>query len=125
MQFRWTTFRRWLLVSLILIFMGLALLGIPGILFYEGWQIVLNTIFQREMIANLDRLGAGAWAIAIYMSAIVPLGLPLSYVVITRFFANQMRQLSWQRASVWIAFLTLLRSLIPTVVFSRSIFNAE
>jgi hypothetical protein len=125
MLFRWTTLGRWLLVSLILIFIGLALLGIPGILFYEGWRILLNTIFQHEMIANLGRLGAGAWAIAIYMSAIVPLGLPLSYIVTTRFFTAQMRQLSWQKASIWVVLLTLLWSLIPTFGLSRLVFGAE
>jgi hypothetical protein len=105
--------------------MGLALLGIPGILFYEGWRIVLNTIFQREMIANLGRLGAGAWAIAIYMSAIVPLGMPLSYVMLTWFFSAQMRRLSWQKASLWIVLLTLLWSLLPTIALSGLVFRHE
>jgi hypothetical protein len=125
MLFRWATLGRWLIISLSLIFMGLALLGIPGILFYEGWRIVLNTIFQREMIANLGRLGAGAWAIAIYMSAIVPLGMPLSYVMLTWFFSAQMRRLSWQKASLWIVLLTLLWSLLPTIALSSLVFRHE
>jgi hypothetical protein len=125
MLFRWATLGRWLIISLSLIFMGLALLGIPGILFYEGWRIVLNTIFQREMIANLGRLGAGAWAIAIYMSAIVPLGMPLSYVMLTWFFSAQMRRLSWQKASLWIVLLTLLWSLLPTIALSGLVFRHE
>jgi hypothetical protein len=123
MLFRWATLGRWLIISLSLIFMGLALLGIPGILFYEGWRIVLNTIFQREMIANLGRLGAGA--IAIYMSAIVPLGMPLSYVMLTWFFSAQIRRLSWQKASLWIVLLTLLWSLLPTIAFSSLVFKHE
>lgn len=125
MQFRWSAFGWWLLTSLSLVLVGLALLGIPGLIFYEGWRIILNTLFQHEIVANLGLLGPGAWVIAIYMSIIVPMGLPLNYAVVAYALSAQMRQLSVQKTLIWILLLTLFWSIVPTLLFSMQVFNAK
>jgi hypothetical protein len=125
MQFRWSAFGWWLLTSLSLVLVGLALLGIPGLIFYEGWRITLNTVFQREIVADLGRIGPGAWVIAIYMSIIVPIGLPLNYAVTAYALSAQMRRLSFQKTLMWVLLLTLLWSIVPTLLFSMQVFNAK
>jgi hypothetical protein len=119
MSFRWNVFSWWLLSSLVLTVGGLSLLGIPGGLFYEGWRIVLNTVFQRKVIADLD------WAIALYMSGIVPVGLPVSYVVMTKFLSAQTQRMSWRRSLLWMGLLTSLLSLLPTITFSLLIASSH
>jgi hypothetical protein len=119
MSFRWNVFSWWLLSSFVLTVGGLGLLGIPGGLFYEGWRIALNAIFQRKVIADLD------WAIALYMSGMVPVGLPLSYVAMTKFLLAQTRKISLRKSLIWMSLLTILWSLFPTLAFSMLIASAH
>jgi len=73
---------KWMLVAVGLSVVSIfPLIGIPGAFIYEAWHFLLNTLCQREVIANLSRIGAGAWVIAIYMSILAPFGLPIGYVL--------------------------------------------
>jgi hypothetical protein len=82
MAFRWEKFGWWVCLALGLAGLGSFLLvGLPGVFVYVGWQALLNVIFQREVIAKLEGLGGGSWVVALYMSFLTPLGLPLGYIV--------------------------------------------
>ena len=61
------------------------LIDIPGAFIDEVWHFLLNMLCQREVIANLSRIGAGAWIIAIYRSILAPFGLPIGYVLTHKF----------------------------------------
>jgi hypothetical protein len=53
MAFRWKKFGQWVLLALGLIVLGTFLLmGVPGMFIYLVWQVLLNAIFTREVIAE-------------------------------------------------------------------------
>ncbi len=126
MAFRWKKLGWWVILAIGLALLGLLLMGLPGAFVYMVWQGLLNGIFQREVIAKLDGLGAGAWVVAICLSFLMPIGLPLGYILesLLNVSSLQGHPLVRDRNSILLVF-TMLWSLILVFVFSEMAWDAK
>ena len=95
----------------------------PGAIAYEGWRVVLNTLLQREVIADTSGLGSGSWVLVLYLGVFQPWGLPLGYVLTAWLPRARMQRLpSLVRARItWILLIELLWTLAVVLFFSASV----
>ncbi|MEM6433470.1 MAG: hypothetical protein AAF773_06390 [Cyanobacteria bacterium P01_D01_bin.115] len=121
--FRWITLLYWMLSAFGLLALHLLMLGIPGAIAYESWQVVLNTLLQREVIADTSGLGSATWVLVLYLGVFLPWGLPLGYVMTTWLPRARMQRLpSLVRARItWILLIELLWTLAVVLFFSASV----
>lgn len=127
MAFRWGIFGWWVCLALVLAGLGSFLLvGLPGVLVYVGWQALLNVIFQREVIAQLEGLGGGSWVVALYVSFLTPLGLPLAYIVASCLPVTLLQGLPLLRhRNIWLLFFAILWSVIVVFYCSQMVWDAK
>ena len=113
MAFRWKRFGQWVLLALGLIVLGTFLLmGVPGMFVYLGWLVLLNAIFNREVITDPGQ-GGGLWALGIVLSFLTPLGLPLGYIVASLLPIASLQILPFLRHRLtWLLLFALLWSLL-------------
>ncbi len=114
--FRWKRFGQWVLVALGLIVLGTFLLmGVPGMFVYLVWQVLLNVIFQRVVIAEPPE-GGGMWVVGIVLSFLTPLGLPLGYIVASLLPTASLQRLPFLRHRLtWLVLFALLWSLLLVI----------
>ncbi|KAM3101449.1 hypothetical protein ACKFKF_07980 [Phormidesmis sp. 146-12] len=120
MTFRWKAFRLWTLIALGLIVVGLALMGIPGLLISTVWAILLNTILQRQAIPISN---GNLWIMGIYLSVIVPVGLPLSYVLTSRLHGLQNLSAPFNRRTVQVILATIVWWLLWSSILTWLFFS--
>ncbi len=127
MAFRWGIFGWWVCLALVLAGLGSFLLvGLPGAFVYVGWQALLNVIFQREVIAKLEGLGGGSWVVALYVSFLTPLGLPLGYIVASCLPVTLLQEVPLLRhRNIWLLFFAILWSLIVVFYCSQMVWDAK
>ncbi len=126
MAFRWKKLGWWVILAIGLALLGLLLMGLPGVFVYRVWQELLNGIFQREVIAKLEGLGAGALVVGICLSFLTPLGLPIGYILESLLNVSllQGHPLLRDRNNILIIF-TMLWSLILVFIFSEMAWDAK
>ncbi|MEO1210174.1 MAG: hypothetical protein AAFX78_11590 [Cyanobacteria bacterium J06638_20] len=123
MGFRWIDFFVWIVVALGLIGVHFLLLGIPGAIAYEGWQVVLNNLFQREVIADTSGLGSGTWALVLIVGVCLPWGLPLGYILTIWLPRSRVQRFPrpFHSRITWILLVGLLWTLPVVLYFSESV----
>lgn len=126
MAFRWKIFGRWLLVALGLIVLGTFLLmGVPGMFVYLVWQVLLNAIFNREVIAE-PPVGGGLWALGLDVSLKTPLGLPLGYIVVSLLPIASLQRLPFLRHPLtWLLLFAMLWSLLIVFWSSEAVWEVK
>ena len=123
MGFRWIDFLVWILVALGLVGVHFFLLGIPGAIAYEGWHVILNNLFQREVIADTSGLGSGTWVLVLIIGLWLPWGLPLGYVLTIWLSRSRVQRFPRPFCSriTWILLVGLLWTLPVVLYFSESV----
>jgi hypothetical protein len=105
MTFRWKTLRLWAFIALGLVVVSLTLMGLPELLMSIVWATLLNTIVQRQVIAVSN---GNLWIMGIYLSVIVPVGLPLSYMLTGRLHWLQNLSAPFNQPTVQVILVTIL-----------------
>ena len=90
---------------------------------YEGWQVILNGLLQREVIASTSGLGSGTWALVVVLGMFLPRGLPLGYVLTTWLPRARLQRLPFplRNRLTWILLIGLLWTLAVVWHFSESV----
>ncbi|MGD1948881.1 MAG: hypothetical protein ACFB14_04455 [Leptolyngbyaceae cyanobacterium] len=125
MGFRWITLLCWMLVAIGILGLHFFSFGILGAIAYEGWRVILNGLFQREVIANTSAsgLGSGTWALVLYLGLFLPWGLPLGYILTTWLPRARMQRFlaPFRHRITWILLIELVWTLAVVWFFSESV----
>jgi hypothetical protein len=127
MAFRWKKFGQWVLLALGLIVLGTFLLmGVPGMFIYLVWQVLLNAIFTREVIAEPPVGGGAMWPLGLGVSFLTPVGLPLGYIVASLLPIASLQRLPFLRHRLtWLLLFAMLWSLLIVFWFSGSVWEVK
>lgn len=100
-------------------------MGVPGLFVYLLWQVLLNAIFQREVIAE-PVVGGGLWALGLSLSFLTPLGLPLGYIVASLLPIASLQRLPFLRHRLaWLLLFAMLWSLLIVFWVSGSVWEVK
>ncbi|MEL6359149.1 MAG: hypothetical protein AAFQ01_04340 [Bacteroidota bacterium] len=124
--FRWTTLLQWVLVAFAMVINPFIPL-IFGAIAYESWRVVLNGLFQREVIASTYGLGSGTMALMLGLGVFLPWGLPLGHVLTTWLPRSRVQRLPlpFRYRITWILLVELFWTLAVVWFFSESVYELK